>query len=79
MCLTLAGGKHAWMILFKHKIMNKLIDDLEELVNRLIDDLEELTCERDHLFKAFVDQKFEYMDLKDDKIIGNSFFKANSP
>ena len=38
-------------------------------MNRLIDDLEELTCERDKLFKAFADKKFEYMDLKDDKIV----------
>ncbi|KAK4734045.1 hypothetical protein R3W88_008306 [Solanum pinnatisectum] len=37
----------------------------------LIDDFQELTCEIYQLFKVFVDRKFEYMKLKDDKTITN--------
>ena len=35
----------------------------------LIDDFQELTCKRNQLFKVFADPKYEYMELKDDKIV----------
>ena len=35
----------------------------------LIDDFQELTCERNQLFNVFAYQKYEYMELKDDKIV----------
>lgn len=33
-------------------------------MNDLIDDFQELSCEKDHLFYDFIDQKFEYLNIK---------------
>ena len=38
-------------------------------MNGLIDGFQQLTCERVQLFKVFADQKFEYMELKDNKTV----------
>ena len=40
-------------------------------MNMLIDDFQELTCEINQLFKVFADPKYEYMELKDDKIVAD--------
>ncbi|KAH0637536.1 hypothetical protein KY289_037451 [Solanum tuberosum] len=56
--------QHSWLYEIQMLKMMTL-----RLMNGLIDDFEELTCERDQLFKAFADQKFEYMELHDDKTV----------
>lgn len=48
----------------KEKLQSFSKNRLIGLMNGLIDDLEELKYERDKLFKAFADQKFENMEFK---------------